>query len=46
VRITVAGRTPLQIGGAFAEHVRGSSLDDDEAALLAQALEADRLTAV
>jgi exonuclease SbcD len=39
----VAGRSPLQIGGAFAEHVRGSVLDDEEAALLGQALEADRL---
>jgi exonuclease SbcD len=42
----VAGRTPLQIGTSFAEHVRGSALDDDEAALLAQAFEADRLAAV
>jgi exonuclease SbcD len=42
----VTGRTPLQIGAAFAEHVRGAALDDDETALLAQALEADRLAAV
>jgi exonuclease SbcD len=42
----VAGRTPLEIGAAFAEHVRGSVLDDDESALLAQSLEADRLAAV
>src|SRR4051812_5474815 len=42
----VAGRTPLQIGAAFAEHVRGSALDKDEAELLSQALEADRLAAV
>jgi exonuclease SbcD len=41
----VAGRTPLEIGGAFAEHVRGSALDEAEAALLSQALEADRLVA-
>ena len=39
----VAGRTPLEIGSAFAEHVRGSALDSEEAALLAQAFEADRL---
>ncbi|MDX6197304.1 MAG: repair protein SbcD/Mre11 [Actinomycetota bacterium] len=39
----VAGRTPLEIGAAFAEHVRGSALDADETALLAQALEAERL---
>ena len=42
----VAGRTPVEIGTAFAEHVRGSALDDDESALLAQAFEADRLAAV
>ncbi|MBK5305484.1 MAG: exonuclease SbcCD subunit D [Frankiaceae bacterium] len=42
----VAGRTPLEIGAAFAEHVRGTPLDDDEAALLAQAFEADRLAGV
>jgi exonuclease SbcD len=42
----VAGRTPLEIGAAFAEHVRGTPLDDDEAELLGQAFEADRLAAV
>src|SRR3954463_5236903 len=42
----VAGRTPRQIGAAFAEHVRGSALDDDESELLSEALEADRLAAV
>ncbi|MCU1591476.1 MAG: exonuclease sbcCD subunit [Frankiales bacterium] len=42
----VAGRSPLEIGAAFAEHVRGAALDDDEADLLAQAFEADRLAAV
>jgi exonuclease SbcD len=42
----VAGRTPMQVGSAFAEHVRGTALDDDEAALLSQAFEADRLATV
>jgi exonuclease SbcD len=42
----VAGKTPLEIGAAFAQHVRGAALDDDEAELLGQALEADRLAAV
>jgi exonuclease SbcD len=42
----VAGRTPLEIGAAFAEHVRGTALQDDEAELLEQAFEADRLAAV
>jgi exonuclease SbcD len=42
----VAGRTPMQIGAAFVEHVRGTPLAVEEAALLGQAFEADRLTAV
>ena len=42
----VAGRTPLEIGAAFTQHVRGTPLADDEAALLGQAFEADRLAGV
>jgi exonuclease SbcD len=42
----VAGKTPLEIGSAFAQHVRGAALDDDETELLGQAFEADRLAAV
>jgi exonuclease SbcD len=42
----VAGKTPLEIGTEFAQHVRGSELDGDESELLAQALEAERLAAV
>jgi exonuclease SbcD len=42
----VAGRTPLEIGAAFAEHVRGTALSEEESALLAQAFEAERLAAV
>jgi hypothetical protein len=42
----VAGRTPLEIGGAFVQHVRGTAMADDEAALLAEAFEAERLAGV
>jgi exonuclease SbcD len=42
----VAGRTPLEIGAAFAEHVRGTPLCAEETALLAKAFEAERLAAV
>jgi exonuclease SbcD len=39
----VAGRTPLEIGAAFAEHVRGTALSHAETELLGQAFEAERL---
>ena len=39
----VAGRTDLQVGAAFVEHVRRAALDDAEQALLEQALDAGRL---
>jgi exonuclease SbcD len=42
----VAGRTPLEIGAAFVQHVRGTAMVDEEAALLAEAFEADRLARV
>jgi exonuclease SbcD len=42
----VAGRTPLEIGAAFVQHVRGTELEADEAALLATAFEAERLAGV
>ena len=39
----VAGRTDLQVGEAFVEHVRRSALHDDERALLEQAFAATRV---
>ena len=39
----VAGRTDLQVGEAFVEHVRRSAPDDDERALLERAFEAVRV---
>lgn len=39
----VAGRTDLQVGEAFVEHVRRAALEPGERALLEQALEAGRL---
>jgi exonuclease SbcD len=42
----VAGRTPLEIGAAFTQHVRGTPLDADETHLLEAAFEADRLAGV
>ena len=39
----VTGRTDLEVGTAFVEHVRRASLQDDERALLEQAFEAARL---
>ena len=41
----VAGRTPLEIGAAFAEHVRGTALAAAESELLAEAFAAERLVA-
>jgi exonuclease SbcD len=40
----VAGRTPLEVGTAFVEHVRRTPPDDDETLLLTEALDAARLT--
>ncbi len=42
----VAGRTPLEIGASFVEHVRGTPIEEHEAELLGQAFEADRLAGV
>ena len=42
----VAGRTPLEIGAAFVQHVRGTQMDTSEAELLAAAFEAERLAGV
>ncbi|GAC1444973.1 MAG: exonuclease SbcCD subunit D [Mycobacteriales bacterium] len=42
----MAGRTPLEIGAAFVQHVRGTMLDDAEKELLSSAFEAERLAAV
>jgi exonuclease SbcD len=39
----VSGRTPLQVGEAFVEHVRGTAIEAAERALLVEALEAARL---
>lgn len=41
----VAGRTDLDVGAAFVEHVRRSAPDDAERSLLEQAFEAGRLAA-
>lgn len=41
----VAGRTDLEVGAAFVEHVRKTPLQDGERLLLTQALEAGRLAA-
>jgi len=42
----VAGRTPLEIGAAFVQHVRGTAIESDEAELLGAAFEAERLAGV
>ena len=42
----VSGRTPLQVGEAFVEHVRGTPIEEPERALLTEALEAARLVEV
>ena len=39
----VAGRSPLEVGTAFVEHVRRTPPDDAETALLTDALDAARL---
>lgn len=39
----LAGRSPVEVGAAFARHVRGTALTDEECGLLAQAYEAARL---
>jgi exonuclease SbcD len=39
----VAGRTPVEVGEAFVEHVRGTPAEDTETALLAAAIEDSRL---
>jgi DNA repair protein SbcD/Mre11 len=41
----VAGRSDLEVGTGFVEHVRGGPASEGEQALLAQALEAGRLSA-
>jgi exonuclease SbcD len=40
----VAGRTPLEIGAAFVEHVRHTPADDAELSLLTTAIEGTRLS--
>jgi len=42
----ISGRSDLEVGAAFVEHVRRTALDPQELALLEQALEAGRLAAV
>jgi exonuclease SbcD len=40
----VAGRSPLEIGAAFVEHVRHTPADDGELSLLTTAIEGTRLS--
>jgi exonuclease SbcD len=40
----VAGRTPLEIGAAFVQHVRRTPVEDSETALLREAIEDSRLS--